>query len=87
MSGDDTTIAELIARKRAAGYDAEFEALMARQWLCNKCGHQTTISHVLIPVGDPDKDLTCPACLCDDIHPRDDEPPNLTVVTGGKEPT
>lgn len=80
----EETIGELIAKKRAAGYDAEFEARLARIWLCPHCQHRTTILGVLIPVGDPDRDMACPLCEREGISPVDTDAPDLSVVAGGK---
>lgn len=78
------TLAELIEKKRAAdGYDPEFEATLARIWLCPHCQHRTTILKVLIPVGNPDRDMACPRCGCEGIEPIDNAP-EISVIAGGK---
>ena len=83
MSDKDETIGKLIAKKRAAGYDPEFEATLARIWLCPHCQHRTTILGVLVPVGDSDRDMACPNCECEGIKIIDNEA-DLFVVSGGK---
>lgn len=67
---DEPTLAELIARKRAAGPDREFEELLARVWRCPHCQHETTIEFVIIDVGQT-KDFLCPKCEHDGIGPVD----------------
>lgn len=77
---DDVTPGELIRRKRARGYDAEFEALLARRWLCAACtGTSTVLEHVWIN-GLP----CCPHCDLPEIDPVEPASPALTVVPGGK---
>jgi hypothetical protein len=78
----DETIEEIIARKRAAGYDAKFEALLARKWRCPHCQHETTILKVVLPLGEPDRDPLCPACEQEGIEPVDPRP-EMTVIAGG----
>jgi hypothetical protein len=45
-----STIADAINAKRAAGYDAAFEALMRQPWYCPNCKAGKTILNVLIPL-------------------------------------
>lgn len=86
MTQREPTIGELIERKRAEGYDAKFEALLARKWRCNICGHETTIRKLEFSVradGSLDQ-MICVSCgSADEIDPvRPD--PDLAVVEGGK---
>ena len=83
----DETLKELIAKKRdAEGYDPEFEALLARQWQCPHCLHRCTILQVLVPIGDPKREMACPKCKCEGIEPLETEAPDLTIIAGGKSP-
>ncbi len=79
----EETLGDLIKKKRASGYDPEFEARLARIWLCPHCQHRTTILGVLIPVGDPEH-MACPRCEREGIGPVDTKGPDLSVVAGGK---
>lgn len=79
----EETIAELIAKKRAAGYDAEFEARLARRWECPHCRHRCTILQVLIPVGG-DGEMACPECKREGISIIKTDVPDLKSVVGGK---
>jgi len=78
------TIGELIARKRAAGYDPEFEALLATPWICPHCQRRATILEVVIPLGTSRGPL-CPRCMCEGIAPVEaGSPPQLQLVLGGR---
>lgn len=87
MSDDELTIGELIERKRAKGDDAEFEAMLARKWRCNICGHETTIRGLEWSVR-PDgslHEMICTSCgSADEIDPVDPKAPELSVIEGGK---
>lgn len=83
---DELTIGELIDRKRSEGYDAEFEAMLARKWRCNICGHETTIRGLEWSVrpGGSLHEMICTSCgSADEIDPVDPTP-ELSVIAGGK---
>lgn len=81
--GAGHTIRALIERKRQLGYDAKFETLCARLWLCPHCQRTTTIEGIELPIGDPDRMPRCTACGGEGIAPTDGKP-NLKVRDGGK---
>jgi len=83
MPKADPTIEELVRRKRAAGYDPNFEALMAKRWKCPHCGRVATILEVLVPI-DNAGDFACPRCEAEGIEPIEPVAPLLDVVAGGK---
>lgn len=80
----EETIEELIERKRAAGYDPEFEALLARPWVCPHCGTHSAILGVGVPVGDPVRGFSCPKCEREGIAPVESASPQLKLLDGGK---
>lgn len=78
---DNKTVAELIAQLRAAGYNPELEALLARKWRCPHCRHECTILELIVPLGTT-RDPLCPACEEEGIDLV--EAPQLAVIQGGK---
>jgi rubredoxin len=68
---DEPTIADLIARKRAAGPDRGFENLLARPWVCPRCHFRGTILSALIDVAHPGSDMACPECKTPGFAPED----------------
>jgi hypothetical protein len=81
MSDKEETIGELIEKKRAAGYDPEFEARLAKIWLCPNCQRRATILELLFA---PNRGMACPRCLSEEIEPIDGGNPDLSVIVGGK---
>ncbi len=57
-------ISDAINAKRAAGYDAEFEALMRQPWYCPHCKASKTILNVMIPMpgSGPEATEACSDC-------------------------
>ena len=82
---DDTPVSELIKRKRAQGYDPEFEAFLSKRWKCPHCDHVCTIRQILIPVGEDaaDHDAACPNCFTEGIKEMEIKTPELVLVKIG----
>lgn len=80
---DSDTIDTLIKRRRQLGYDAKFEAILARQWRCPHCKQFATISEIEIPIGDQSRLPRCITCGEEGIAPIDGKP-SLKTRDGGK---
>jgi hypothetical protein len=79
----DVKIAALIAAKRKIGYDAKFEAILARRWRCPHCKQFATIDKVELPIGEPDRLPCCAVCGEEGIAPVDTDA-KFGVRDGGK---
>lgn len=80
---ESDTIDNLIKRHRQLGYDAKFEAILARRWRCPHCKQFATISEIEIPIGDQSRLPRCVTCGEEGIAPIDGKP-SLKTRDGGK---